>query len=212
MSLYAKYLEALLHGDRATCVKIIKGLLADNIELEELYVNWLQRAMYEVGDLWERNLISVATEHLATAITESLLHLTYPRLFSRPHLNKHAIIACVPNEHHQIGAHMVADIFELYGWHAYPLGANTPEKDLILSVKQRAPNVVGFSMSLLFNLPHLQHLLDVLQTNAPDVPIIVGGRAFACEAGQAELKNLQAQYRIAYLASLADLKAYIHAQ
>ena len=76
----------------------------------------------------ERNL----TEHLATAISESLLNLTYPRLFAQPRNGKSAVVTCVSNEYHQIGGKMVADIFELNGWRGHFLGANMPEADLKL--------------------------------------------------------------------------------
>jgi len=79
---YEEYLAALLAGDRARCTALVEELLAAGVGLKDLYVHLFQRALYRVGELWERQRVSVAVEHLATAITERLLTLVQARLFS----------------------------------------------------------------------------------------------------------------------------------
>ena len=120
--LYQDYLKALLAGKRKQCRDMVQGLLDANIELKTLFTNLFQRSMYEVGELWENNRITVANEHLATSITESLLNLTYPVLFAADRSGKKAVISCSANEFHQVGGKMVADIFELNGWDGHFLG------------------------------------------------------------------------------------------
>ena len=115
-NVYQEYQVKLHSGNRSGCMVIVKELLAAEIKIKDLYINLFQRSMYEVGTLWETNKISVATEHLCTAITESLINLTYPYLFSTERHGKKAIITCTPGEYHQIGARIVADYFELNGW------------------------------------------------------------------------------------------------
>ena len=90
--------------------------MAASVGLKDLYVNLFQRALYQVGELWEHQRISVAVEHLATAITESLIALVQPQIFCGPRLNRSIIVACVADEYHQLGGRMVADMFELQGW------------------------------------------------------------------------------------------------
>ena len=79
--LYQAYLACLLAGDKAGCRRIVADLLGAAIEIKELYTDLFQRSLYEIGDLWECHEVSVAVEHLATAITDSLLHLVYPDPF-----------------------------------------------------------------------------------------------------------------------------------
>ncbi|HYG35350.1 MAG TPA: B12-binding domain-containing protein, partial [Clostridia bacterium] len=64
---YEAYMGHLLTGDRAACVQLASGLVEDGVGTKELYTELFQRALYAVGDLWEGNRISVATEHPATA-------------------------------------------------------------------------------------------------------------------------------------------------
>lgn len=123
-AVYQRYLEGLLTNNRHQCQINFVQWLEATPELRTLYEDLVRRSLYKVGELWEQGKISVATEHLATAISESLLNLTYPRLFAQPRIGKSAVVTCVANEYHQIGGKMVADIFELNGWRGYFLGAN----------------------------------------------------------------------------------------
>ncbi len=175
---YQDYLKALLAGKRFECHELVQNLLGADIEMKVLYTDLFQRSMYEVGELWETNKISVAVEHLATAITESLFSLVYPRIFSAEHIGKKAIISCVANEFHQIGGKMVADIFELNGWDGYFLGANTPAKALLRLIDEKEPDIVGLSLAIYFNMENLLKVIEMIRSNFRNIPLLVGGQAF----------------------------------
>ena len=175
---YQCYLDGLLTNNREQCRLTFEQWLASNAELRTLYEDLVRRSLYEVGDLWERGKISVATEHIATAINESLLNLTYPRLFAQPRNGKSAMVTCMSNEYHQIGAKMVADIFELHGWRGYFLGANTPVKAVMALITEKRPDVIALSAAVIFSLDSLIRSATEIRSTFPDVPILVGGQAF----------------------------------
>ncbi len=175
---YQNYLGALLAGKRSACGDMVRELLDADIPLKDLYGDLFQRSMYEVGELWEANRISVANEHLATSITESLMNLAYPKLFATERTGQSAVISCGANEYHQIGGKMVADILELNGWDGHFLGANTPSEDLAAFVQEVKPDFAGFSLSILSNLDHLKRGVEMLRADFPNLDLMVGGQAF----------------------------------
>lgn len=177
-SVYRPYLASLLEGDRQACRTAVERLLEKQTPLRELYEGLFQRALYDVGELWERGRISVATEHLATAITESLMTLVYPRLFAAPHVGRSAVVSCVANEFHQVGGKMVADTFELHGWNGYFVGANTPVRDLLELIDEKKPDVVAMSLTVYFGIDALRKAAEAVRAEFPDTPIWVGGQAF----------------------------------
>ena len=202
---YARYLDALLAGDRRRCNEEFEAWLATGADLRSLYQELIQRSLYDVGVLWEHGRVSVATEHLATAITESLLNLVYPRLFSQPRIGKSAVVACTANEYHQIGGKMVADIFELNGWRGYFLGANTPRPDLLDLIREKKPDVVTLSLTIYFNLESLLKTATAVRAEFPTVPILVGGQAFRWGGREraAQIAGVQC------LASLDELESWM---
>ena len=202
---YRRYLEGLLTNNRQQCRVCFEQWLAATPELRTLYEDLVRRSLYEVGDLWERGRISVATEHLATAISEGLLNLTYPRLFARPRLGKSAVVTCVANEYHQIGGKMVADLFELNGWRGYFLGANTPVRDVQALIAEKQPDVVALSVASAFSLDALISGAGEIRAAFPKVPILVGGQAFRW-GGRERVERLPG---VRCLLSLSELETWI---
>lgn len=204
-SLFSDYLNALLAGRRSECGKIVQDLIDAHIELRNLYSHLFQRSMYRVGELWENNQITVANEHLATSITESLLNLVYPSVFGTERIGKKAVISCGANEFHQIGGKMVADIMELHGWDVHFLGANTPTDDMAQFIQDAKPDLVGLSLSILSNLDHLKRSIEIVKTEFPNIDLLIGGQAFRW-GGIAEIERYAGTE---YIPSLEDLEKSI---
>jgi MerR family transcriptional regulator, light-induced transcriptional regulator len=193
-SVYADYLAFLLSGNKAGCARMVQGLIEAKVSVKVLYLDLFQRSMYQIGKLWEENQVSMATEQMATAITEGLLQLVYPLLFAADHVGKSAIVACVPLDFHQIGAKMVADIFELNGWDGCFVGANTPTQELLKSIDEKKPDIVALSMCLQMSLKGMEEMLQGITHSFPLLHIIVGGQGFLW-GGAEIIKNYpQTQY------------------
>lgn len=200
--IYENYFQALLQGDRTACSRLVQQLLDQDISLYELYVDLFQRSLYEIGYLWETNKISVSVEHMATSVTESLLTMVYPKIFSADHKGKKAVVSCLVNEYHQIGGKMVADFFELYGWDGYFLGANVPVASLMQVISAKQPDMLALSLSIYSNLNYLHQVLEQVCSEHPDLDIIVGGQAFRW--GGRDIQDKFASVR--YIASIKDLE------
>jgi methanogenic corrinoid protein MtbC1 len=201
---YRRYLESLLAGDSRQCREIFEQWL-ESVPLRDLYQDLVQRSLYEVGELWEQGRISVAAEHLATAITESLLTLAQPRLLAQPRAGKSAVVACISREHHQMGGRIVADLLELRGWHSYFLGANVPLSELKALVDEKRPNVVVFSATIAANVDIFIDTVNEIRDAFPSTPMLAGGQAFRHKA----MERARRLPGVQYLASLQDLENWI---
>ena len=199
---YRGYLSSLLAGEHRWCYKITADLVDRGAEIEELYVALFQRSLYEVGDMWERRQISVAVEHMASAITESLMALVYPAIFTVESSEKSAVISCVANEYHQIGGKMVAAVFQRHGWHAYFLGTNTSLGDMLELIEEKRPQLVALSLSISYNLPNMARMIKAVADRWPGMPILVGGQAFQ----HSGLDILAEFASVRYVSSLDELE------
>lgn len=200
--LYHCYLEHLLKGNSAICIEIVNELLKKQVDIQTLYIQVFQRSLYEIGELWEQNKISVAREHLATAITDRAMNLAYAQLFSnsQPHRKK-AAISCAANEFHQIGGKMVADMLEIRSWDTHFMGANTPVAHLIQHLREESVSLLGLSLSVYFNMPSLLGMIQTIRDEFPDLDIIVGGQAFRFGG----IEHLSTFSHVTYCDSIAHL-------
>ncbi|HEX8318726.1 cobalamin B12-binding domain-containing protein [Longimicrobium sp.] len=184
-----RYLAAVLEGSRRTAFGVVDEAFRDGIGLRELYLGVFQPAMRDIGRLWQENRITVADEHLATAITQAAMARLYDELFrgggaAGPLL----IAACADTERHELGLRMICDVLEMEGWDTVFLGATVPIEDLVAMVRERRPHVVALSASISPHLPRVRATIDAIREAMPGAaPLIaVGGRAFADDPGLAE--------------------------
>lgn len=175
------FLQALLDGNSQKCLAIAEEVAKTGKGLETLYVEVIQPCLYEIGRLWEQNEISVAQEHLATAIVGRLMANIFPRLQMVPDAKGRAVVTAATNEFHETGARCVADLLELDGWEVDYLGANTPSDELLRYLEQVNPAILLVSVAMPFNIdPTCQMLAKILESpKLSNLRIMVGGLAFA---------------------------------
>src|ERR671914_181512 len=85
---------------------------------------------------WPGNRLTVAHEHVATAISQLVMALAYSALPRGPSNGRRALVACVDDELHDLGARMAADFFEMGGFDVRYLGANLPADGLVGMVRE----------------------------------------------------------------------------
>jgi len=170
-----------------------------------VYQDIFQNALYYVGELWETNRISVAREHIATSIVESLLALTFPLICNNMPTGKSVVVSCTPNELHQLGARMVADILEMHGWDTTFLGANTPVDSVIHLVNEKHPDLLCLSLSTQMNFSSLLETVSRIKGQFPELPVAVGGQAFRWGGTE----RLAAFDGVRHISSLAGLEEMI---
>lgn len=174
------YLAAVLAGDRRRAFAAVDAARADGAGLRALYLDVFQPALREVGRLWEENRITVADEHLATAITQAAMGRLYDDLFTGPTTDRPLLLAaCADAERHDVGLRMVCDLLETEGWDTLFLGAAVPVESLVGMVRARRPAAVALSASLSQHLPRIREAVRALREALDDPPVIaVGGRPF----------------------------------
>jgi len=201
------YLEHLLAGDRDACRATVLELLDGGLPIPRLYVELFERSLHEVGRRWELGYIPVSTEHLATALTEELLSLVYPRVLDLPRNGRTALVSCASNELHQVGGRIVADTLELHGWSATFLGAGGGLARLESALRLARPDLAAFSLAMHDNLASLLEAIAAVRRAWPAVPVVAGGQAFL--GGDLGLPERAPGVRV--LGSLAELEAVVDA-
>lgn len=176
----AVFLQAALRGDRKAASVVALEQLNAGGSIEDVYLNLLQTTLYETGRLWESNRISVAQEHMLTAIIQSVMVQLYDRIELPAVPRGRLIVAGVRGELHQVGAHMIADVLECNGWDVRFLGTDMPNDGILRAIEEHDAVMLGVSATMLFNVPHVVRLVDDVRRAFPReaVRIIGGGAAF----------------------------------
>jgi methanogenic corrinoid protein MtbC1 len=174
-----RYLEAQVEGNRARALRvIIEEGLECGVEVPDLHLSVIQPAQYEIGRLWQENRLSIAQEHVATAISQLAMAHLYRHMPRARQNGKKVLIGCVEGELHDMGPRIATDFLEMAGFEVRFLGANVPTDSLVEMVGRERPDLVALSVSLIFNLPALRRAVTrIRETFDNGVQIAVGGHA-----------------------------------
>lgn len=182
--LQQRYLMALRQGDEQAAAAVVDEAQRAGLTPEAIYYAIFAPSMVTIGELWERNELSVAEEHLATAITERLIGRLSP-LFERPADRPPpgtALVGCVAGEQHALGATMLADLLRAHGWRVLALGADVPTHDWTRLAQRFNVALVAISASLDQHVATVREVIAALRAALPEVCILVGGNAFRRDA------------------------------
>lgn len=170
--------EALRLGDAKLAENVAESLIASGSSAATVHARVIAPAMWSIGDLWERGRISVADEHLATAISHNVLARLFPHLLQTTMLKRERVmLAATHGEHHVLGLRMVGDILEGAGFDVIYLGPDLPLESLLEACRKHQPAVLGLTASMPLNVPTLlDELVEVSQLADPPL-LMVGGRA-----------------------------------
>lgn len=174
----ARYLEAQLLGKRRAALAVVDDALAAGVSVRALQLDVVQEAQRAIGALWEQNRISVAQEHVATAIS----HLALARLFDRAARvappGKKVVVACVAGELHDLPARIAADVLDLAGFDVVFAGANVPTDHLLqLIADEGRVDALCLSVTMSHHLDDLRAAVADVRARFLALPILVGGHA-----------------------------------
>ncbi len=174
-----RYMEATLSGNKQVAHELVSVAMKGGLTLTEAAVRLIQPAMYEVGRLWQEGAITVAQEHLATAISHKVLARAYLQTTFMPPIWRKALFAGIEGNQHSLGLTILSDAFETIGWEVSYLGADVPVVDLVNQVDIEKPELLCLSLSMPSHLLVARNTVLQLRSEfGNQCPTIwVGGRA-----------------------------------
>jgi len=170
--------RCMLAGDEADAWRVARAALAAGRTLTFCYTEMLGNALATIGARWEAGEISVAEQHLATAVATRVV-ARLGALSRRPGRPRGTVVFGAPlGELHALPVAIAADLVRQAGFAVLELGANAPPEAFVLAA-QRAPRLVavGIGITSADWLGPAQDVIDALAVSGSDVPVIIGGQA-----------------------------------
>lgn len=175
------YLDALRAADVAGAYRVARGALEEGMSVPELYQRVIAPAMHEIGALWEKGALTVADEHLATALTHRVLAALRPPLRveakADPAAKGRVMLAAVEGEQHALGLRMAADVCEDAGFEAIYLGADVPTEALLQAVDSLSPDLLALSATMPEPASRLEGVAAIVSRSHPQLDLLIGGQA-----------------------------------
>ncbi len=171
--------DALGIADAAGAERVARQALGEGMSVAALYQRVIAPALWRVGELWEQGEISVADEHLATALTHQVMAGIYGPSLGHEVMPGRIMLAAVEREHHALGLRMAADVIELEGYETAYLGADVPIDDLLGAIATRAPDLVALGATMPYSTAALERAIAEIRRADPSLVVLFGGQGAA---------------------------------
>jgi len=158
---------------------------------EAVCVDIMQPALSEIGELWMKDEVTIATEHFASNICRTRLNTM---LDSMPVVNEGPLIltACSPHEFHELGIIVTTLFLRRNGRRVIYLGQNVPAQGLEKDLRRLKPSLIAFSAgrteAALILAQEIKPVLEEVKAKwLPELIFAYGGRVFVEEPSLHEL-------------------------
>jgi methanogenic corrinoid protein MtbC1 len=179
---FASVRSDILHALLALELDRAEAVLAEAFALysvEDVCLHIFEPLLIEVGDRWHAGELSIAEEHYITAFIRARLFAlldAYQRAGADGPL---VLLACAPDEWHEIGILLVSVFLARRGVAVRYLGPNLPLEALARLVEQHHPAVVALSAQSRETARKLRGSARLLGEGPPPHPrLVFGGQAF----------------------------------
>ncbi|HEU4521892.1 MAG TPA: helix-turn-helix domain-containing protein, partial [Thermoanaerobaculia bacterium] len=134
--------DALSRGDEAAVRSLVLPRVDSLAKRAAFFDRVVGDALREIGYRWERAALTVDQEHRASHMIAEAIDSMRPMPNGG---SKLAVLACPPDEHHELPLHLVRLIFEWSGWRTELLGASLPWNAAYGAVMRARPAIFAFS-------------------------------------------------------------------
>jgi len=170
--------KKLTEGDIQASIKVYEEY-TKIFSIPDFFEKILKPVMYKAGDDWANARISIATEHVASNVAQTLVKIILDQVTGS--VNKKKILICVPlGEEHHLGCDVLETYLSIKGFKVYNIGTSIPTESILGFIKSNKPDVMLLSITLEDNIPAGQRLVKKIREQF-DVPILVGGFAIQGE-------------------------------
>ena len=166
--------KKLTEGNLEECVKIYKGYV-EIFNIPDFFDKILRPVMSKVGSDWESGKLSIATEHVASNVAQTLVKIIMEQVSVSG--NKKKILLCVPvGEEHHMGCDVLETYLTIKGFKVFNMGTSIPTDSIIEFIDMKKPDMVLISITIQDNVSAGQRLSKKIREHCK-IPILVGGYA-----------------------------------
>ena len=180
-SLQDRLLEKLKNYELNELIKIYNEYTKSIYSLLDFYEKLLIPILYKIGDQWAKGEIDVATEHVCSNATITLIDL-----INQKNINKkipessstnRPIILCTPEgELHSIGCKIIESLLLEKGYAVYNITSALPINSIESYLYNIDPSIIIISVTLEDNINSVIRFIKEIRQSFKR-PIIVGGNA-----------------------------------
>ena len=186
--LFKQYLEHLFLGKRCQARELMFAAHDRGVQASKLLKLIIWPAMDQIDKLYRSHHISRITEHMATRINRMLADQLHACLARAPKSGQRMVVTCGEGEGEELGAQIMADLFEAAGWSVWFLGSGVPNDEILEFVGKIRPDILCVYGTQPGGVPEMRRLVDLIRNVGvcEEMQVLVSGGVFNRAEGLAD--------------------------
>ena len=157
---FAQYLEHVFAGKRCESRELVQATLDRGVTASKLLQAVIWPAMEQTDRLYRNGRISRLEEHLASRINRMVADQLQAHLAREPKNGMRLVVTCGDGEIEELGAQMMADLFEAEGWSVWFLGSGVPNDEVLEMLGRVRPDVLCIYGTQPCGVSNVRRLVD----------------------------------------------------
>lgn len=186
--LFKQYLEHLFAGKRCAARELMFAAQDRGVTAGKLLQLIIWPAMEQVERLYREDQIARIVEHMATRINRMVADQLHGFIARKPKSGNKLVVVCGDGEVQELGAQIIADLFEGEGWSVWFLGAGVPNDEILQFVGEIKPDVLCAYGTNPAGVPNVRRLIELIRGVGvcEEMQILVAGGVFNRADGLAD--------------------------
>jgi methanogenic corrinoid protein MtbC1 len=173
---HARLKSRMLEGDETGAWTLVEAALASGMEPEIVLLEFVSPVLRDIGEGWADGELSVADEHLASAVASRLVSRLGGRFGRRGRKRGRVVLVAAPGDLHSTPIAIAADLLRWRGFEVLELGANTPVEALVRTLSTHDEVLaVAVACSTDLAVRTVGKAIAAIRLAAPDLPVLLGG-------------------------------------
>ena len=149
-------------------------------DAEDLIRDVVWPSMSQVERLFQSDRINIASEHMASRINRTIADQLQAYLPRRSPNGKRIVIVCADAFREELGAQMIADLFQSNGWEAFFVGGGVPDDEVLSMIGQHRPQALLIFGADPHQVPATRRMVELVREVdvCPTMNIVVSGGVF----------------------------------
>lgn len=187
-TLFKHYLEHLFSGKRCEARELVFGAMDRGVVANKLLQHLVWPAMEQIERLYHEDHITRIVEHMATRINRMIADQLHAFLARGPKVGDRMVVMCGEGEQAELGAQIMADLFEARGWTVYLLGSGIPNDEALQFVGKVKADILAIYGMHATGAPMVRNLVSLIREVGvcDDMQVLVVGGVFNRADGLAD--------------------------
>jgi methanogenic corrinoid protein MtbC1 len=193
-------------GDLRSARSLVDEGVAMNLRALDILMGLVTPALYRVGNMWDRQEISVVEEHRFTRYYEQVLEILFDYIYlpeTKP--APQVVLTCSVSNIHTLGVRILDLTLLAQGISVFSICPGVPNGELIKTLQKFKPKILGISIATSEQLRDLEELSFMLEDLVDRPKVYVGGSLIKNTMEVPELPHIQYEWRIdKFIEAVAD--------